>query len=720
MANIKISALPAGTAAATDEIPVNQAGITKKVTGLAVSKLAIDDSITDGIIDRAPSQNAVFDAVALRVGGPVSSVDNSIVRFDGTSGKLIQGYASGAPTIGDTGIALFPRQVIIGPTAGSDPTVLVGIADGTTTQTLYYGVSSNVASTPIVPADGIEAGLFQAQMNGTQTASFIAGASFLAFSNTSGLVGEVDGIYALAGTLAGASTDQLAGVAAETYSYGVLVNNAYGVLVAQPYDDSGTSIVNNYGLFVSDQSAVGVTKSFNIYSEGVGSKNYFVGHVLIGPDAVDDPAVTLNVLDTSSNLIQATAINAVVLSAPVDPAASIVGAFLGSQIDGTQTIDYLAGINTVAFSNTSGLTAAIDGLNATVETGVGNSTTTASGITTSVYSFGALVTNAYGINILSAYDDIGNSIDSNYGIYINDQSSVGVTNSYNIYSAGVNSKNYFEGPTGIGNTVPQAKLDVFTDSTADLAIGISNTLLVTPTNPAGSYEGISNYVNVGGGSNQDVNIIYGSTNNLFYHSTGTVSSLRGTYYALSSSFSAGVAGIAAAIYIDSDMHNAANNYGILIKQSSGTNTNNYGIYIEDQSPDGSSLSYNFYSAGAASKNYMGGNLSLHTTTATSYLTLGAGTATAGTAPLKLTSGTNLTTGETGAIEYNGTNLFFTRTGTTRENILVGNSGASAPSTSIGVAIVNYYGSSATNFLGTPNSWASVVISGTTYKIPLYT
>lgn len=44
---------------------------------------------------------------------------------------------------------------------------------------------------------------------------------------------------------------------------------------------------------------------------------------------------------------------------------------------------------------------------------------------------------------------------------------------------------------------------------------------------------------------------------------------------------------------------------------------------------------------------------------TANLHIKAGTAVANTAPLKLTSGTNLTTPETGAIEYNGTNLFFT-------------------------------------------------------------
>ena len=54
-----------------------------------------------------------------------------------------------------------------------------------------------------------------------------------------------------------------------------------------------------------------------------------------------------------------------------------------------------------------------------------------------------------------------------------------------------------------------------------------------------------------------------------------------------------------------------------------------------------------------------GNVGVATTTPTALLNLGAGTATAGTAPLKLTSGTKLTTPEDGAFEFDGTNLYFT-------------------------------------------------------------
>lgn len=54
-----------------------------------------------------------------------------------------------------------------------------------------------------------------------------------------------------------------------------------------------------------------------------------------------------------------------------------------------------------------------------------------------------------------------------------------------------------------------------------------------------------------------------------------------------------------------------------------------------------------------------GKVGIGTATPTAYLHLAAGTATAGTAPLKFTSGVNLTTPEAGAIEFNGTNLYFT-------------------------------------------------------------
>lgn len=94
----------------------------------------------------------------------------------------------------------------------------------------------------------------------------------------------------------------------------------------------------------------------------------------------------------------------------------------------------------------------------------------------------------------------------------------------------------------------------------------------------------------------------------------------------------------------------------------------------------------------------GGNLTVglaEGTTSSGKVHIGAGTATAGTAPLKFTSGTNLTVVENGAFEYNGTNLFFTL-GSARNTILM-----SATVTTEAI---------------TSDRSVTVVIAGTTYKL----
>lgn len=68
-------------------------------------------------------------------------------------------------------------------------------------------------------------------------------------------------------------------------------------------------------------------------------------------------------------------------------------------------------------------------------------------------------------------------------------------------------------------------------------------------------------------------------------------------------------------------------------------------------------------------------IGLATTLPTARLQIAAGTATAGSAPLKFTSGTNLTVVENGATEFNGTNLFFTPS--TVRNIVAQVSGSTA-------------------------------------------
>ncbi|GAB1444176.1 hypothetical protein MASR2M39_30220 [Ignavibacteriales bacterium] len=54
-----------------------------------------------------------------------------------------------------------------------------------------------------------------------------------------------------------------------------------------------------------------------------------------------------------------------------------------------------------------------------------------------------------------------------------------------------------------------------------------------------------------------------------------------------------------------------------------------------------------------------GNTGIGTATPTAVLHLKAGTASANTAPIKFTAGTNLTTPEAGVIEFDGTDFYFT-------------------------------------------------------------
>jgi hypothetical protein len=66
-----------------------------------------------------------------------------------------------------------------------------------------------------------------------------------------------------------------------------------------------------------------------------------------------------------------------------------------------------------------------------------------------------------------------------------------------------------------------------------------------------------------------------------------------------------------------------------------------------------------------------GNTGLSEANPTATLHIRAGTATAGSSPLKFTAGTSLTTAEAGSMEYNGSNLFFTPASSVRKQVILG-------------------------------------------------
>ncbi len=105
-----------------------------------------------------------------------------------------------------------------------------------------------------------------------------------------------------------------------------------------------------------------------------------------------------------------------------------------------------------------------------------------------------------------------------------------------------------------------------------------------------------------------------------------------------------------------------------------------------------------------------GNLSNTGADATAYIQLKAGTATAGTAPLKLTSGTNLTAVEAGAVEFDGTNLYFSPS-TARKTIAFSDTGMNAI-TLQGRALANTAPSNGyvISWDATGNTWKPVSVS----------
>jgi len=124
---------------------------------------------------------------------------------------------------------------------------------------------------------------------------------------------------------------------------------------------------------------------------------------------------------------------------------------------------------------------------------------------------------------------------------------------------------------------------------------------------------------------------------------------------------------------------ATNNYGF--RGAIATAANRWNIYMDGTAP-----------------NYLAGNLGIGQTAATAYLHIKAGTATASTAPIKLTAGTILTTPEAGAFETNSANQLYYSTSTSTE--------------SRGFVNVTRYIAKTANYTLTANDWTVDCTSGT--------
>jgi hypothetical protein len=329
------------------------------------------------------------------------------------------------------------------------------------------------------------------------------------------------------------------------------------------------------------------------------------------------------------------------------------------------------------------------------------------------------------------------------------------TNKYNIYASGT-AQNYFAGNVGIGISPPVAALDVSGAPTGALS-RFANTTAPTLSND--THAGESIFLRSGGtagSGNVQAVLAFGKADGSSLRTGSAIASVQNTADAdqVGIGFYTSPGTGSTQTLTQQMLLDYAGNVGIGVTPSAWSTTlkpieiGNIGTYISGR-PSGNQLDIgvnNYYNAGykyaaAASTaatlyeqtagthvwSYAipgtagnpisfiagmtldaSGNLGIGPSSPTAVLMLKAGTATASTAPLKFTSGTNLTTPEAGAVEYDGT-VFY---GTTDTNFKRGTLPITNYTSGTGTALGT--NTEATNAVLLPSANDTITLSVGTY------
>ena len=150
------------------------------------------------------------------------------------------------------------------------------------------------------------------------------------------------------------------------------VTDGYGVLIQTPSFNSSGTTTNLYGLYIEDQSTVGFTTDYNLYSAGVNSRNKIEG--ILEVDNIDSTALVVtgdiyaNDLHVSGNTIfigNSTLTEASGGGLEV-PSGSIVAS--GGQLDVGESGVTAGTINVIGLEGTAGTLEAVDS-NLTIRSG---------------------------------------------------------------------------------------------------------------------------------------------------------------------------------------------------------------------------------------------------------------------------------------------------------------------------------------------------------------
>lgn len=222
--------------------------------------------LTDKTTADLPTINVPLStALASKVAGAASSTDNAIVRFDGTTGKLVQNSTA---TLSDTGTLTVAGNAGIG---SMSPTGLLQVGAGSGTNSADPAINVNRVlvgagnshcfsdSSTFNKDVGTAYNSFDSRIDitGENNYDHYAGFQFAPAYGSTGTITDIYGLYTSMAASAG------------------VVNNYFGVFAANP-TGVGT-INNNYGVFINT-----LTKGTNNWSVYTGSApSLFGGNVLL-------------------------------------------------------------------------------------------------------------------------------------------------------------------------------------------------------------------------------------------------------------------------------------------------------------------------------------------------------------------------------------------------------------------------------------------------------
>jgi hypothetical protein len=178
------------------------------------------------------------------VTGPSSSVDNEIVRFDSTTGKLLQAYTSGGPTVGDTGNMLIPKEISSTDSVYASCELFGSGALSTGTQCVSVGKDASAAANAVaVGMTAIASGSTSVSIGKSSTATNTGSVSVGQGADATGLgafaMGNsagATGTYCIAlgqSASAGTQTGAIAIGAAATSAYGEAIAIGYNAVTTQ-------------------------------------------------------------------------------------------------------------------------------------------------------------------------------------------------------------------------------------------------------------------------------------------------------------------------------------------------------------------------------------------------------------------------------------------------------------------------------------------------------